>query len=248
MALLGSLVHGLVMYSMLLYLPLFFQAVFLQTPLQSAASMLILCSLLVAFNIIASITMQLFRRYKLQLQIGWALTTLGMGLLCTTMIADSRARTDGVQALVGIGIGIVFSTTAIPMQASVVNIDDSGLAAGLLVAFRIFGAVIGLAVGSSAFNTTFQRHIASFGPLTAVLHGLEDARHAISFIPALRDLDVSQATLENVVDTYRLAFQTVWIAITCFAGVGLLTSLLIRELDIEKENYGRQRMEQSSQG
>ncbi|KAI7784401.1 hypothetical protein LA080_010184 [Diaporthe eres] len=185
MALIAGTLHGAVLYAVLLYFPLFFQVVFLQTPLKSAISMLPACCL------------------------------------------------------------SIFTTNLIPMQASIKHVDDAGLAAGLTVIFRIFGGLIGLAVGSSAFNSVFSTRIASLRPLPAEVSVLSDPRQAIGFIPTLRSLDLPPATMHNIIDAYRISFRAIWIVLACLAGVGLVSSLLLEELDLENEEMGKQRFEES---
>jgi MFS family permease len=229
MALIGGFIHGLIMYTMLLYLPLFFQAVFLQLPLQAAVSILPFCCLTVGFSIISPVVVELTRRYRLQLWLGWILLAVFLGLWCLVDRTTPSAETNGFQVVFGIGIGIIFTTSAIPIQASVKNVDDTGLAAGILVVFRLFGALVGLAIGSTAFNSVFRQSIAALGPLPEAIQQLEDASQAIGFIPSLRKLDLPNKTMDSLINAYRIPFRTIWIIMTCLSGVGFLTSLFIRE-------------------
>lgn len=131
------------------------------------------------------------------------------------------------------------------MQASVKHVDDAGLTAGLAVIFRIFGGLVGLAAGSSAFNTVFGHQVASLSPLPAELSQLSDPRQAVSFIPALRSLDLPDATMSSIISAYRMSFRAIWIVLACLAGLGLVSSLLLKELNLETEELGRQRFEGS---
>jgi hypothetical protein len=73
MLLVGAFLHELIMYVILLYFQLFFQPVYLQAPLQSAISILPVCCLTVCFSVISPITVELARRYRLLLWVGWVL-------------------------------------------------------------------------------------------------------------------------------------------------------------------------------
>lgn len=107
MALIAGTLHGAVLYAVLLYFPLFFQAVFLQTPLKSAISMLPACCLSVGLSIISPIAVEATRRYRVQLWIGWVLLTLFLGLWCIVDQGTSHNEYDAFLALLGSGIGIV---------------------------------------------------------------------------------------------------------------------------------------------
>ena len=64
--------------------------------------------------------------------------------------------------MVGIGIGTIFAVTSIPLQASVKHVDDKGPAAGTLVIFRLFGALISLTISSTVFNSSLLRPLQQY--------------------------------------------------------------------------------------
>ena len=245
-SLITAFIHGLILYTSLLYLPLFFQAIFLETPLKAAETMLPICCLVVAFSVISPVTIELTRRYRLLLCLGWILTTLFLGLWCLVGKNSSRAEAYTFQVMLGIGIGIVFTGVQVPMQASVTNVDDAGLAVGMLVIFRLFGALIGLAIGSSVFNSVFQKNISALGTLPEQVKILGDASQAISFIPMLRTLDLSDEIMESIVEVYWKPFRAIWIVLTCLSGIGCFTSWFIEDLTLEKDEVGRQGFVQTS--
>ncbi|KAI1128524.1 major facilitator superfamily domain-containing protein [Nemania abortiva] len=246
-SLITGLIHGLILYSLLQYLPLFFQAVFLEAPLQAAVSCLPVAILVVVFSFVAPVVVELTRRYKLMLWSGWVITTLFLGLWSRVDQTTSRAEAYVFQAFLGVGVGIVFTGTQIPMQASVKNVDDTGLAVGMLVVFRLFGALIGLAICSAAFNAEFQkRSVALFDTLSEPIQGLEDASQAISFIHGLVNSNLPDQTIHDLVGVYLGSFKTVWIVLTAFSGAGLVGSLFIKELTLENDDVGRQGLEGSN--
>jgi hypothetical protein len=142
-AILSGAIHGLLTYTVQAYLPLFFQAVFLQTTIQSAISTLPFSAVVVGFSAISGILVNSTRRYRLLLLTGWLLMTTFLGLLCLVKKSTAKAETYTFQAFAGIGVGIVLTVTAIPTRASVQHVDNTGIAAGMLVNFRLFGALIG---------------------------------------------------------------------------------------------------------
>ncbi|OTA61524.1 MFS general substrate transporter, partial [Hypoxylon sp. EC38] len=236
-------IHGVIMYTMLLYLPLFFQAVFLEAPLDAAKSTLPVCTLVVAFSFFTPITIELTRRYRVLLWIGWVTTSVFLGLWCLARQTTPRAEAYVFQALLGTGVGILFTGTQVPMQASVVDVNDTGLAVGMLVVFRLFGALVGLAIGSTAFSSVFQRSIAALGALPEQVNVLNDPSQAVGFIPNLRTVDLPEEYMSSLIEAYRKPFQAIWIIMTCFAGIGMLLSFFIKELSLENEDVGRQGFE-----
>lgn len=246
--LIGGFIHGMVLYTLLLYLPLYFQAVYLEAPLQSAVSVLPFCCFVMVFTGIAAYAVELLRHYRWEIWLGWILLAVGTGLFAlwdsNGTAGSTRAATAGFQAIAGIGIGTIFTVPAISMQASAPTVEDQGLAIGILVSFRLFGALVGLAIGSTTFNSMFSRAIADLGPLPEAIAALNDPNEAVAFIPMLRDVNLPTALVDSVRDCYAAAMQDIWLILAGFGALGFLTSLFIESLNLETEEVGRQHYEQ----
>ncbi|KAF2993654.1 hypothetical protein E8E14_002155 [Neopestalotiopsis sp. 37M] len=246
--LIGGFIHGMVLYTLLLYLPLYFQAVYLEAPLQSAVSVLPFCCFVMVFTGIAAYAVELLRHYRWEIWLGWILLAVGTGLLAlwdsNGTAGSTRAATAGFQAIAGIGIGTIFTVPAISMQASAPTVEDQWLAIGILVSFRLFGALVGLAIGSTTFNSMFSRAIADLGPLPEAVAALNDSNEAVAFIPMLRDVNLPTALVDSVRDCYAAAMQDIWLILAGFGALGFLTSLFIESLNLETEEVGRQHYEQ----
>jgi MFS family permease len=96
-AILSGAIHGLLMYTVQAYLPLFFQAVFLQTTIQSAISTLPFCVVFVGFSAISGVIVNRLRRYRLVLMVGWVLMTTFLGLLCIVRRDTAKAEAYTLQ-------------------------------------------------------------------------------------------------------------------------------------------------------
>lgn len=242
----GSAAHGAVLYSVMLYAPLFFQAVMLETPFRSAVSVLPASACIVGFSILGVVTVEIVRRYRWIVIMNGLLMSSGVGLWALWQQSSSRALLYGLQVIAAIGVGTLFTILTIPMTASVHKVDDMGIAAGILVSFRVFGALMGLAVCSTVFDNVFEQRIASIGALPPSVEILKDVREAIGFVPALRGLDLEPKMLDNVIEAYRVSMMAVFLTLAGIGAVGFFASLFTRELTIEREDLGRQQFEKSS--
>jgi MFS family permease len=236
----SGFIYGSLMNPTLLYLPLFFQAVYLETPIEAAKSILPLCCLLVAMSIIMSMVIDWSRKYRIALWAGWSLTTIFLGLNYTIGADTSRAHAYAFQAILGAGLGTALMTTMITVLASVRRVDDVGLAAGMLVTARFVGSLLGLAICSTIFSSLFQKGLSLLKDLPEQLAVLEDASQAVSFIPRLREINVSEDIMHVVTGAYEDAFQTIWVVLAAFSGLAALLSVLTRENSLEKDDVGRQ--------
>lgn len=239
LTLVSGAVHGLIVYPTTIYLPLFFQAVKLQTPLQSAVSMLPACCGVIGFALASGVAVEATRRYLWQIWAGWVVTAVGLGVLSLMDSDSSVAETAGFQVLVGAGLGALFTVPALSIQAAVA-VEDQGIGAGILVGFRLFGALIGLAIGSTVFSSVFEKALAHVQDLPAAVAALRDSSNALGFIPRLRDLDLPSGVMDEITMGYCRAFQAIWYVMTGFACLGFVTSLGIMEMSIETEDVGRQ--------
>ncbi|KAJ5728544.1 MFS general substrate transporter [Penicillium malachiteum] len=241
MTLLGSFIHGFVLYTLLQYLPLFFQAVYLESPLESSVSILPFCCVVFVFTGIAAFAVDFFRKYRWEIWTGWAFLAVGCGIFSLWDRSSSLAITASFQVIAGIGIGTIFSVPPIPMQASALP-EDQGLAMGIMVVFRLFGALIGLAVGATTFSSVFANRIDGI-TLPASVALLKDPSQAVSFIPYVRTVDISPELRNLIRDAYKDAMQAIWYELAAFGAVGFLSSLFVKELTMETEELGRQQFE-----
>lgn len=244
MTLLGSFIHGFVLYTLLQYLPLFFQAVYLETPLESSISILPFCCVVFVFTGIAAFAVDFFRKYRWEIWTGWVFLAVGCGIFSLWDQSSSLAMTASFQVIAGIGIGTIFSVPPIPMQASAAP-EDQGLAMGIMVAFRLFGALIGLAVGATTFSSVFDNRIHNIA-LPASVALLKNPSEAVGFIPHLRTVDIPPALRDLIRGAYKDAMQAIWYELAAFGALGFLSSLFVEELTMETEELGRQYFEHES--
>ena len=241
--LLGSFIHGLVVYCLLLYLPIYLQAARTQAPVKASVSAFPLGFTVVIFSALSAIAVEYFRQYRWNIWFGWSLLACGLGLMSLLDRHSSIAAQSGFQVIAGLGIGTLYCVLVIPIQAAAPSADDAGLAVGMLVFFRLFGAVFGLALGSATFNNVFKQRIHALGPLPPSAAPLENSNEALSFIPLLQSLGLTPTTLDSIVDAYVSAIRTIWLVMAGLGALGFLTSLLMKELSLEKEDLGRQQFE-----
>ncbi|ORY57132.1 major facilitator superfamily domain-containing protein [Pseudomassariella vexata] len=154
LTILANFIHGVSLYSLLQYLPLFYQAVKLDTPVGSAITLLPTSVLSVVFAVVGVI------------------------------LTRPPLYFFGLPILWGVAIGALMRLLHLPIQASVADIKHTGLATGLLLLIRLMGGVVGLALGSTIFNSVFASSIINL-ELPGSLTILQDASQAIGFIPPI---------------------------------------------------------------
>lgn len=243
MALTGGFIHGMVLVSLLQYLPLFYQAVGLETAIASAIYLLPTVIVSVVTTVVSMMLVPFFGGYVWLLRLSWVVTALGTGLLALFGVGSPPSMLYGLPILWGQGVALL-RLTMLLVQASVKHVDDEGLATANFLTIRLFGSLIGLAISAPIFNTIFSAAIADVAaPLTGDLTPLRDASNAVSFIGDMRSLRVPAAALEQVLQVYLDAFRAIFYTMTGLSVVGLATSVFLDEIELKREARGAQRFE-----
>ncbi|TQS34237.1 hypothetical protein Golomagni_05387, partial [Golovinomyces magnicellulatus] len=117
--LVGAFLHGMMLFSLMQYLPFFYQAVQRQTLIQSAVTLLptSIASVLAAGLSVTAVG--LVRSYRWSVWASWVLVTVGTGLLAIMSDSSTKAMSYGAPVIWGAGIGALLRVLHLPLQASV---------------------------------------------------------------------------------------------------------------------------------
>lgn len=239
-SLVGAFLHGVVLYTVLFYVPIYFEGVLQLAPVTGAVNALPLSLGVSISAVVTAFAVEYVRRYLWSAWSGWGLATLGMGLFILFDAHTSIANRLGLQIIGATGLGILFPALGIALQAATDELQ-AGIAMGTFVFARQLGAVIGVALGSGIFANRFADEIARV-TLPDALKGL-NGYAAVSMIPMLKGLDLPRIEKLVILEVYADATRAVWIAMTVICGVGLACCLGIRELTLERATTGRQAFE-----
>ncbi|KAF5863476.1 hypothetical protein ETB97_009977 [Aspergillus alliaceus] len=179
---------------------------------------------MMAFTGVAAWVVDYFRHYRWEIWVGWVFLVVGVGLFALWDGDFPLAMTASLQVIAGVGIGTIFTVPPIPMQASAPTAEDQSLAAGILVSFRQFGALIGLAVWATTFSNVFSRSIASVGALPESVALLSNAKETVGYIPPLRTVEIPLALKVAICEVYKEALRTTWYIVAGFGGGGVWRS------------------------
>ncbi|ESZ96710.1 MFS transporter [Sclerotinia borealis F-4128] len=239
----GAFINGMIMFTLLQWLPLLYQSVMLQTLISSSLSQLPASIASIVAAIISLVAVgKIGKGYLMSLRVAWILMTIGSGLLILFDADSSAGMRYGLPIIYGAGIGALLRAIQLPMQASVPTVDDTGLAIGLMLSFRLLGGLVGQSIGSAIFSSVFASSIKDIGVLPSSLMSLH-ANNAIGFIPKLRMLDLSSETLAPVLDAYLNSIRAIFYTTTALGALGLFSSFFTKELSLQNSDLGRQRFE-----
>lgn len=222
-------IHGMILWGILYYLPLYYETVKGQTPILAGVSLFPETFTVAPAAMVTGILITKTGRYRWAIWGGWFLTTLGSGLLCLLRVETPTVSWIFLNLVSGLGMGMLFPSMAFSIQAATTN-KDLAFAVALYSFFRAFGQALGVAIGGTIFQNEMKRQLLTY-PLLASRAG-EYAADASSLVRIVKDMAPGEVKMQ-LVQSYTDALRTVWAVMTGLAFLGLLSSILIKGLDLD---------------
>ena len=231
-----TIIHGIVLWSLFYFLPLYYEAVKGYTPIVSGVAILPETGLVAPVSVIAAIICTITGHYRWALWAGWTLTTLGSGLLFLLGPYTSVPGWVFLNFSVSIGTGILFPAMGLGVQAACRPVD-SGHAAAFFSFLRTFGQSIGVAISGVAFQNQIKKTLLTY-PGFASLAGeySKDATALVSIIKGMQD----EAQKTDLVKAYSDSLHVIWLLMTVISAVALVSSCFTKEFTLEQEHNTKQ--------
>ncbi|KKY16916.1 putative major facilitator superfamily transporter [Diplodia seriata] len=218
--------HGFVFISATYYLPLYYQAVRGAGPIMSGVYLLAFALSLSVVSATTGIVIKKTGAYLPCIIFGFAVLTLGFGLYTDIDAHSSWTKIILYQIVAGIGVGPNFQSPLIALQAHV-HPKDIATATATFGFVRNLATAISVVIGGVVFQNEMQKHQAtlsrSLGPQLAGQLAGGSAGANSEIVGAL-----PPAQREVAREAFADSLSQMWIVYVCFAGLGLLVSLLIR--------------------
>ena len=165
--------QGTIFFATLYYLPLYYQVV---TGVSAVRSGVLLLPLILTQTVVSFTTGMLQSRtgdYFFNILAGFAIWTIGLGLLSSINESTPQSHLIGFQFLAGVGAGQTFQTSLVAIQAAVKR-SEMAAATGTRNFIRTIGGTIGLAVCSALINNIVHSRLDDTISSTVILQILDD--------------------------------------------------------------------------
>ncbi|RPD58553.1 MFS general substrate transporter [Lentinus tigrinus ALCF2SS1-7] len=229
-----TFVHGLASTAVFFYLPVYFQACLDASPLRSSVDLLPTTLIISPFAMGAGISVQLFQKYRWVNYLVWVFMMIGYGLLSTLREDSSIGKWVGYEIVVSAGIGLGFTATVFPVLAPL-PVSRTAAALAFFAFSRTFAQTWGVTIGSTILQNRLNKTLPpQFNALFP--DGVEIAYAAIPVIKTLEEplrTEVRRAFAESL--------AVIWQTMIGICGIGLLSSLMMREVPMRKtadDTYG----------
>lgn len=221
--------HGIILWAVLYYMPLYYQAVKGMAPILTGVAMFPWTFTVAPASIATGIAIAVTGHYRWANRLGWALTTLGMGLLLLLKVHTSTVAWVFLQLVGGIGTGILFPAMALAVQASAVA-KDQAYAANMFSFFRAFGQTLGVAIGGVIFQNQMKKKMLTY-PLLAEMAN-EYSKDAAGLVEIIREMPAG-IMKEQLKESYTDALRYIWIVMLAFGAVAFIGSWFIKAYDMD---------------
>ncbi|KAI0441751.1 major facilitator superfamily domain-containing protein [Xylaria telfairii] len=232
--------NSLLLYWVLFFLPVYFQAVLLTSA--ARAGVLLLPSILFAIpgSIVAVLALTKWGKYKPIHLAGFAISLIGLGIFTLLDENSSLAVIVIVQAVSAAGGGLVLNTLLPAVQAQLPESHQAAVTAAWAF-IRSFGSIWGVAVPAAIFNNRFSQLLAQrvTDPQVRAAFGGGNNAYEHAYADFIRSS--SPQSQVQIVSVYSDALNFMWKISIAFAAVNFLIIIFEKQVplrtDLETE-YG----------
>ncbi|OCK77281.1 putative siderophore iron transporter [Lepidopterella palustris CBS 459.81] len=224
----GTIITGFVLWCILYYMPLYFEAVKGYSNLIAGVALFPQTFTVAPAGALAGALLTKTGRYRWSIWLGWILGTLGLGLFCVLDVHTSIPGWIFLNLVSGIGLGFLFPAIATAIQASVAS-EHVAIAIAIFSFFRSVGQALGVAIGGVVFQNRMLANVRSYPSLApnAALYS-QDAVGLVEILRSMPENDVRRDLIQAYADSLRI----VWAVCCALGGVAFLVSLFTRHYDL----------------
>lgn len=231
----GTLVHGITVWSLLYYMPLYFEVAKNYSPITSGVAIFPFTFTTAPAAVVVGIVITKTGRYRPSLWIGWFLTTFGLGLLIYLKESTNTPSWIFLSLVAGTGFGILFSAQGFAAQASVSN-ADLPFAGAMYSFFRAFGQTIGVAISGSIFQNIFKQKLEKTAYAIYASEWSKDASAFVQVVKLWSNTGEEGVMKQVVIEAYVESLRFVWLIMCVLAAAAFMASVCFtKELSLERE-------------
>ncbi|MDQ4038255.1 MAG: MFS transporter [Actinomycetota bacterium] len=221
-----AFLSGIAMFGVIIFLPLYLQAVKGFSATQSGLAMIPAVVGILVSSIVCGRILDRTGRYKVFPIVGAVLLLVAVGLLSTLAVNTNYWLLAGYMVIFGLGLGAQMQTVMTAIQNSV-KMRDLGSATGSVTFFRQMGG----AIGASGFGAVFGIALAAnLKDVFAGFAGSAPAHIDTNDVTALQNLP--PAVQEPVLGAFADALGTMFLVGAPAVLIALIAALFLKEIPL----------------
>ena len=228
----GTFVHGMVLWCLLYYLPLYYEAVKAYSPIIVGVAVFPETFTIAPLSIMVGVAVSMTGRFRWAIWSGWSLTVLGLALLYLLGPETSVPAFVFLNLIPGVGMGLLFTSMNLAAQAASTE-KHVGFAAAMYIFMRSLGQGVGVAVGGVVFQSQFAVELRKYPDLARNAKAL--ARDASGLVQVIMAMPEGATERTTIVNAYADALKVVWVVMAGLAFVALVLSFATKGLSLNAE-------------
>ena len=226
----GTLVHGIVLWCLLYYLPLYYEAVKGYSPIIVGVAVFPETFTIAPVSILVGIAVSITGRFRWAIWSGWTLTVLGLGLLYLLGPTTSVPAFIFLNLVPGLGMGLLFASMNLATQAAATE-KHVGFAAAMYIFMRSLGQGIGVAVGGVVFQSRFAVELRKYPDVAS--NATKLAQDASSLVQVIKAMPEGTVERTLILTAYADALKIVWAVMAGLAFVAMVLSFATKGLSLD---------------
>ncbi|KAJ7116710.1 putative MFS drug transporter [Mycena epipterygia] len=231
-----QIINGFLTVVQVFYLPTFYQLAYGYSPVKSGLLVLPLTLVQTATSTASGLIVTATGRYRELILAGWAIWSVGLGLMATLNERSTLSQQIGYSLLTGIGVGQTFQPSLVALQGALER-KDMAVVTAMRSFARNVGGTIGLAITGTIVNGILESYVSQLDIST-------DLQRSIINNPVSARPGLSPEVLSHVVAGYHAGFRTTFIILASLAAFAFVVALaLMSHQDLHREDDARLKAE-----
>lgn len=226
----GSVIQGMILWCSLYYLPLYYEAVKEFSPIMSGVALFPETFTVAPSSLVVGILITVTGRYRWAVWGGWAITTIGLGIMWLIKVQTSTYGWILLNIVPGIGLGFLFPSLGFAVQASA-KPENVAIAVAMFSFFRALGQAIGVAVGGVVFQNRMYTNLLKYPALAPMAR--EYSQDAAGLVQVIKQME-SGLPKTHLKEAYTDSLRIVWVVCCGISAVALILSLLTKPYDLNR--------------
>lgn len=228
--------HGCILWCLLYYLPLYFEAVQGYRPIIAGIALFPETFTVAPLAIITGCLVTKTGKYRWAILAGFAVTALGVLLSLLLDIDTGVAIWIVLTTVPGVGLGMLFGSMEFAVQAASSDADQA-FAVATFSFFRTFGQAVGVAVGGVIFQNQMMKSLRgsrNYADQAAAL-----AKDAAALVQIIADTPEMEKRLE-LRQAYMRSLRTIFLVLGVLSFVAFVLAFWIKDYDMDRPLNGQQ--------
>ena len=229
-SLFGAVIHAILVYGVLYFMPLYFEAVKGLNPTLAGVALFPVTFTVSPMSIISGLIVTKTGDFRGVIWFGWVATTLGSGVLILLDVDTTTAQWIFLNLCLGIGLGFLYSALNLINQTAAMD-SDMAFAVSFFTFSRSLGQCIGVAICGVIFQNQMKQRLLEIPLLMD--KAVEYSKDASGLVQTLKSMPDSE-TKQDLVHAYADSLKIVWAVMCALSGVAMLLSFFIRRQSLDR--------------